>query len=102
MKLAEMTRQLEADQQYANSESKRVTDRSHIKVANAHHENIPDNRVKETPENVHDSRGKPFAGRLRKGRLEGPSQHAANKMGDGVGQENSTEEVRHKIKPGHG
>jgi hypothetical protein len=85
MKLAEMPRQLEADQQCANRKSKNVTYGSRIKVANAHHEKIPDDGVKEAPENVHGRRGKPFAGRLCEGRLKGLSQHAADKMRNGVG-----------------
>src|ERR1035438_10213007 len=102
MKPAEMPRRLEADQQRANRKSKNVTDRSQIKVANAHHEKVADDGVEEAPQNVHRRRGKPFAGRLGEGRLKGPSHHAADKMGNGVGQENSAKEVRHQMKPGHG
>src|ERR1700691_2462952 len=102
MKLAEMARRMEADQQCANRKSKNVTYRSQIKVTNADHEKIPGDGVKEAPENVHGRRGKAFAGRLCEGRLKSLSQHAADKMRNGVGQENSSKEVRRKIKPSHG
>jgi hypothetical protein len=49
MKLAEMPRQLEADQQCANRKSNNVTYRSQIKVANAHHEKVSDDGVEEAP-----------------------------------------------------
>src|ERR1700678_2206514 len=102
MKLAEMPRRLEADHQCANRKSKNVTCRSQIKVANAHHQKVAGDRVEEAPENVHGRRGKPFARRLCEGRLKGLSQHAADKMRNGVGQEHSSKQVRHKMKPGHG
>src|ERR1700678_826487 len=102
MKLAEMPRHEKTNQQCANRKSKNVTYRSRIKVANAHHQKIPGDGVKEPPENVHGRRGKPLAGRLCKGRLKGPPHDAADKMRNGVGQESSSKEVRHKMKPGHG
>src|ERR1700678_2916014 len=102
MKLAEMPRHEKANQQCANRKSKNVTYRSQIKVANARHEKVAGDGVEEAPENVHRRRGQPFAGRLCEGRLEGPSHDAADKMRNGVGQEYSSKEVRHKMKPGHG
>src|ERR1700722_7679472 len=102
MKLAEMPRHEKTNQQCANPKSKNVPYRSQIKVANAHHQKIPGDSVKEAPQNVHGRRGKSFAGRLCEGRLKGPSHDAADKMRNGVGQESSSKEVRHKIKPGHG
>src|ERR1700689_2805884 len=102
MKLAEMPRHEKANEQCANRKSKNVTYRSQIKVANARHEKVAGDGVEEAPENVHRRRGQPFAGRLCEGRLEGPSHDAADIMGNGVGQENSSKKVRHKMKPGHG
>src|SRR5579862_8915443 len=101
MKLSEMPRRLQANQQRANRKCENITYRSQIKVANAHREKIPDDSVKESPENVHGRRGKPFAGRLCEGRLKGLSHHAADKMRNGVGQKYPSKEVRHKMKPGH-
>jgi hypothetical protein len=49
MKLAEMPRRLDADQQCANRKSKNVTYRSQIKVANAHHEKVADDSVEKAP-----------------------------------------------------
>jgi hypothetical protein len=49
MKLAEMPRQLEADQQYPNRKSNDVTYRSQIKVANADHEKVAEYGVEESP-----------------------------------------------------
>src|SRR6201996_9060025 len=102
MELAEMPRRLEADQQCANRESDNVAYRSQVEVADAHHENVADDGVEEAPENVHGRRGKPFAGRLCEGRLKWLPHHSADKMRNGVGQENSSKEVRHKMMPGHG
>src|ERR1700733_9319465 len=102
MKPAEMPRHENTNQQCANRKSKNVTYRSQIKVANAHHEKVAGDCVEEAPENIHRRRGKTLAGRRCEGRLKGPSHYAADKMGNGVGQENSSKEVRHKVKPGHG
>src|SRR5579862_9169618 len=102
MKLAEVPRQLEADQQCANRKGKNVTCRSEIKVPNAHHEKVAHDGIEEAPENIHGRRGKPLAGRLCEGRLKGPPHRAADKMRNGVGQKNSSKEIRHKMMPGHG
>jgi hypothetical protein len=102
MKLPEMPRHENTNQQYTNRKSKNVTYRSQIKVANAHYEKVADDGVEEAPKNVHCRRGKPFAGRLCEGSLKGPSHYAADEMWNGVGQESSSKEVRHKMKPGHG
>src|ERR1700685_4615763 len=97
-----MPRHEKTDQQCTNPKSKNVTNRSQIEVANAYHEKVADNGVEEAPESVHGRRGKTFAGRLCEGRLKGLSHHAADIMRNGVGQENSSKEIRHKMKPGHG
>src|ERR1700733_13548938 len=102
MKLAEMPRRLEADQQGANRKRNNVTVRSQIKAANPRHQKIAGDGVKEAPQNVHRRRGEPCAGRLSEGRLEGSPHHAADKVRNRIGQENSSKEVRHKRKPAHG
>src|ERR1700728_2929756 len=102
MKLAEMPRHEKADQQYANRKSKNVTYRAQVKVADARHKKVAGDGVEEAPKNVHCGRGQPLAGRLCEGRLKGLSHHAADIMRNGVGQKNSSKEVRHKMKPGHG
>src|ERR1700728_2729651 len=102
MKLAEMPRHEKADQQYANRKSKNVTYRAQVKVADARHKKVAGDGVEEAPKNVHCGRGQPLAGRLCEGRLKGLSHHAADIMRNGVGQENSSKEIRHKMKPGHG
>src|ERR1700743_2295973 len=102
MKLAEMPRHEKTNQQCANPKSNNVTYRSEIKVANAHHQKIPGDGVKEAPDHVHGRRRKPLAGRFCEGRLKRPSHDAADKMRNGVGQKSSSKEVRHQMKPGHG
>jgi hypothetical protein len=49
MELAEMPRHENTNQQCANRKSKNVTERSQIKVANAHHQKVADDDVEETP-----------------------------------------------------
>src|ERR1700690_2476172 len=102
MKLAEMPCRMQADEECARRKSKNVADRSQIEVANAHHQKVGGNGVEEAPQNVHRRRGKTFSGRLCEGSLEGPPHHAADKMRNDVGQGNSSKEVRHQMKPGHG
>src|ERR1700761_7895668 len=97
-----MPRREQADQQRANRKSKNVMDRSEIEVANAYHQQVAGNHVEEAPKGVHCGRGKPFPGGLCERRLERTAHHAADKMRDSVGQEHSSKEVRHKMKPGHG
>src|ERR1700733_14763780 len=97
-----MPRHEKANQQCANRKSENVTCRSQIEVANAHHEKVAHDGVEEAPQNIHGRRRKPFAGRFCEGSLEGPAHYAADKMRNGVGHENSSKEVRHKMKPAHG
>ena len=97
MKPAEMARRVKADKQCADRENKNVTYRSRIEVADGHHEKVGDGGVEKAPQDVDRKRGKTFAGRLCEGRLEGPSHNSANEMRHDIGQEQSSEKVRHKM-----
>ncbi len=52
MKLAEATRQADADEQRAQTERKDVACRPRMKNSDVRDEQISDNRVKEAPKNV--------------------------------------------------
>ena len=101
MKLAEVTRRVEADEQHTQTERKGVACRARIENTHAREEQISNQRIEESPDNIDRRRGEPFAGWFGEGTLEGASHGAGDKMRNRVCRKNAREEVRHKPKPIH-
>jgi hypothetical protein len=66
MELPKVTRRKNADEQRAQAERKDVTSRPRIESADARHEQIRNDSVEESPDNVDRRRGEPLDG-LAKG-----------------------------------
>src|SRR5580704_8482007 len=101
MKLAEVTRRTEADEQRAHAERKDVACGPRVESTDVRHQQIPDHRVEESPNNVDRCRGEPSARRFCKGTLKGVSHRAGDKMRNGVCHKSAPKKVRHKPKPIH-
>ena len=89
MELAEATRRNDADEQRAQAERKDVACRPRMESADVHDEQIPNDRVEESPNNVDRCRGEPLARRFCKGTLKGVSHRAGDKVRDGVCRKNA-------------
>src|ERR1035437_6481618 len=101
MELGEVTRRKDADEQRAQAERKDVVCRPRMESTDVRDEQIPNDRVEESPKNVDRCRGESLAGWLCKGTLKGASHRAGDKVRDGVCRKNAPKEVRHKPKPIH-
>src|SRR5579864_1221367 len=89
MELAEVTRRKDADEQRAQAERKDVACCPQFESTNVRDEQIPNQSVEESPDNINGCRGQPFAGRSCEGSLEGTSQRAGYKMRNGVCRKNA-------------
>jgi hypothetical protein len=101
MKLTKVTRGKNADEQRTQAEDEDVGCHSWIESTDMRNEQIRNDRVEESPDNIDRCRGEPFAGWFCKWTLKGASHRAGNKMWDGVCSKSSPKEVRNKAKPIH-
>src|ERR1039457_6231394 len=85
----------------AHAERENVCCRPRLKSTDVRDQQIPNQHVEESPDNIDPCGRQPLAWRFGKGSLEGASHRAGDKVRDGVCRKSSPKEIRHDPKPIH-
>src|ERR1700691_3331682 len=101
MEPAERARGHDTHHQDAPPRGDDITGGAEIEISHTQEEQPRDDEIRKSPEHVHGGGGKTFAGRSGEGALKGPPHHAADEMGNGVGEKGAAEKVEYVVKPVH-